>query len=220
MLNNLTVNKLIEIQPPSASPDKTYKSRVEEINDKGIWVANPTKQGALVTLPLGTEIKVTYGDELCIYSFKTIIKSKVNSPLPMLLLEKPDPKSIERIQRREFVRVPANTPFEYGIITTGMEQEGVDLHKTNTLDISGGGLRFLTNMSLQEKDLLQINLTLENELMILIGQIMRISDYSKNNNPGLKAVGVKFVNIHEADRDKIIKFVFDWQRQMRRKGLL
>jgi c-di-GMP-binding flagellar brake protein YcgR len=220
LLPSLTINKLIEIQVASISSTISYKSRVEEIDARGIWIANPTFQGSLVLISVGEEIIATYGDDLCIYSFSSTVLSIAREPLPMLLLAQPEPKKVTRIQRRDFVRVPAILPVEFGIISPDQDLTAIKTYKANTIDISGGGLKLLTNILVKERDLLQLTLFLEGEAMILSGIVIRANIEVEEDNPKPASVGVQFVNIHESDRDKVVKFVFDWQRQMRRKGLL
>ncbi|MDW7675078.1 MAG: flagellar brake domain-containing protein [Bacillota bacterium] len=221
MLKNLTVNKLLEVEVEGSSSRKVYKSRIEEINSEGIWIANPIERGNLVMLSVGETVKISYGDDICVYIFPATIKKRVNDPLPMLLLEQPDSDKVIRVQRRDFVRINVVMPLKFGITSGRFDDLAeVELHEAKTIDISGGGLKLLTKVQIKEHNLLKINLSLSGEMLILYGKAVRVSAMSEEHLQGLYAVGVQFINIPESDRDKIIKFVFDWQRQMRRKGLL
>jgi c-di-GMP-binding flagellar brake protein YcgR len=215
------VNKLIELQvvhKPSESV--SYLSRVEEIDARGIWIANPTHQGSLVLIPVGEEITVFYGDEICIYKFPSVVLSRQKTPLPMLLLAHPEPQKVMRIQRRDYVRIPAKVPVEYMIVSAEQDVTKQKKFKTTSVDISGGGLNLVTNVPLNKQDLLQLTITLDGEPIVLNGIVIRTSSQVKLNNLKQTTAGVQFINIQENDREKIIKFVFQWQLNKRRKGLL
>lgn len=215
----MSVNKSIEIK--RFAPDAVYKSRVEVKNQTGLWIATPMQKSIVVTLSVGEHVEVSFGDDTCIYSFPTVILKRVSEPVPMLLIEEPDEKKIVRVQRRDFVRVNAVVPIEFGIVPhDANDLLNMKLEKANTIDISGGGLKFLTEKKVREKDMLQINLSLNNNHIITFGKVVRVISYENELNNKLWAIGVQFTNIHESERDNIIRFVFDWQRQMRKKGLL
>ncbi|MBS4024783.1 MAG: flagellar brake domain-containing protein [Clostridia bacterium] len=220
-MKSLTVNTLIEIQiVKNAKEIISYKSRVEEIDARGIWIANPTFKGSVVLIPVGEEITAVYGDELCIYSFPSTVLSRVNNTLPMLLLAHPEPQNVTRIQRRDYVRIPAKVPVEFGIASPDKDLTDLTTFKANSVDISGGGLKLLTNVPVKERDLLQLTLFIEGEAILLYGTVIRANIEVGENRAKNSTVGVQFVNIHESNRDRIVKFVFNWQRQMRRRGLL
>ena len=81
-------------------------------------------------------------------------------------------------------------------------------------DISGGGARISTDAPIEIGDILEIDLSEDlNTKNEVVSRVTHI--YSKNH---LTEAGVEFVLIKEPDRDKIIKYVF--QRQIELKKTL
>lgn len=97
------------------------------------------------------------------------------------------------IQRRKYVRMPYITDFF-------LEKEDGNI-KTQTVDISGGGVRFLTPAILKAEEQFKAQLRLNNfEPMIKIeGYILKKNFYKSNEYV------MEFAQIREYDRDKIIQ---------------
>lgn len=211
----------MSIQIELTSTKESYRSRVEAIEKDGFWIATPIKKSMIVPISIGQDLTLSFGVDTCIYKFPSSVIKRVAEPVPMLFVKYPLEKEIQRIQRRYYVRVNAVTPIEYGILDpTDKDNKNVELLPGNTIDLSGGGLQFITKHNVPENKLLQINLNLNNEKLIVFAKPARIRPYPDEKDRQYWAVGVQFINISESERDKIIKYVFDWQREMRKKGLL
>ena len=189
-----------------------YRTRIEEVGEKIIAVGAPIVDGEVVPLREGTKVKLIYWDEVSAYSFEGEIMQRVSVPIPMFILELPD--SITKVQRRNFVRVPATYPFNFQILN----QEGLsDVYKGTMIDLSGGGIRFLTEERMENKSLIyaQLNLpsgTLETPLRVC--RVERTEDSKRYR------VSTEFHELAERVRDRIIRCVFDIQRDLRKKGLV
>ena len=97
------------------------------------------------------------------------------------------------IQRRKYVRMPYITDFF-------LERESGNI-KTQTVDISGGGVRFLTDKLLASEQHFKAQLRLNNfEPMIKVeGHILKKNFYKTNEYV------MEFAQIEEKDREKIIQ---------------
>ncbi|HBV85995.1 flagellar brake protein [Desulfosporosinus sp.] len=189
-----------------------YRSRIEEVGERLLSVGVPFENGELVPVREGTKVKITFYDETAVYSFEGKIMQRIAIPLPILVLVLPD--SVEKVQRRDFVRVPASFPVTFRMVT----KEGLsDLYKAIMLDLSGGGMRFSTPVKVENKSLLYAQLSLpygEIQTPVRVCRVFNIEDTK------LYSVSVQFHEISERERDKIIRCVFDIQRAMRKKGLV
>lgn len=223
MLKNLTVNRSVDIEVKAPGGSKTYKSRVEEVKTGEIVIAMPIKEGRLINLRKDELVKIIFWDDSSIYTFEKPIKSRVSEPIPTFNVDFPEKSDVTRIQRRNFVRVEANVPIEYGQIPNdGTDLSEIKYHKGTSIDISGGGLKFLTKLALNLKDVVHINLWLNenSDPLSLFGKVVRAIPATGENKDGYLSIGVEFLNISNREQDSIIKFVFDWQRTMRKKGLI
>jgi len=189
-----------------------YKTRIEEVGERLLSVGVPFDHGELVPVREGTKVKITFWDETAVYSFEGKIMQRIAVPVPIFVLVLPD--KVDKVQRRDFVRVPASFPITFRMVT----REGLsDLFKAVMLDLSGGGMRFSTKERIENKSLLFVQLSLPNGEIQTPVSVCRVESIE---NTKQYSVSVKFHEISERERDKIIRCVFDIQRAMRKKGLV
>jgi len=83
-------------------------------------------------------------------------------------------------------------------------------------NISGGGLKMLCNKSFNEGDELAIKLFLPDQAQDLevTGEVV----WTCENIDGGYKVGIKFIDIDERARERIVRYIFAWQRKMLRAG--
>ncbi|WP_425806980.1 flagellar brake protein [Desulfitobacterium sp. Sab5] len=189
-----------------------YKTHLDEVGEKILSVFVPIAQGELVPLHEGTNVKVIFWDEVAAYTIETVIIQRIAVPVPLFVLELPD--KIHRVQRRNFVRVPAYYPITFRYVN----RQGLsDSIKGTMLDLSGGGMRFQTKEKVDKGAILIANLDLPSGLMQVSARVCRVYKIEDSQNYG---ISVDFYQITERERDRIIRCVFDLQRAMRKKGLV
>ncbi len=213
----LVINQSIEIQKKEDfdnDPDKYYASRIEDINEKGIVIGTPIEKSVLVDLRPNSTVIIWLNEAIASYALFCRVRARIYEPLPLTFLDWPH--DIQRIQRRNYVRVPASLQIEFS--TGEKDAEGKEIfHSALTGDISGGGLNFTTSVKLSTKDPLKIILHLPGqEEIVLEGKITWIVHQSHNRY----FVGIKFMKISEGIREHIIKYIFIRQRDLIRKGVL
>lgn len=208
----LSVGLLVDIIVPEGEYEGKYRSRIEEIGEKIVSIGAPYERGEVVPLREGTKIQITFWDETAAFSFEADIMQRVAVPVPIFILQLPD--SVEKVQRRNYVRVPAVFPVAFQLVT----RQGLsDIKKAMMLDLSGGGMRFSTKELVENKSILYVHLTLPNGEMQTPVRVCRV-EWIENANR--YRISVEFHDIPERERDKIIRCVFDIQRAMRKKGLV
>jgi hypothetical protein len=111
---------------------------------------------------------------------------------------------VELIQRRDYVRVEAFVPVTY-------QPDGPDgwTATANTLDVSGGGFRVADAEGLRLGDMLRFRLELGEgeEPVQAVAQVVR--------EAGDDAFGMRFVEILERDRQRLVRWVFARERLAR-----
>ncbi|HWQ43414.1 MAG TPA: PilZ domain-containing protein [Desulfosporosinus sp.] len=210
--NKLSVGLTVGIVVPDGEYKGRYRSNIEEVGEKLLTVGAPFERGNLVPLREGTKLKLTFCDETSAYTFEAEIMQRIAVPLPMLVLELPD--SIAKVQRRNFVRVPAVYPVTFRMVT----REGIsDIYTGTMLDLSGGGMRFLVEEQIDNKSLIYVHLTLPNEDLQTPARVTRVQKIEDSKR---YVVSVEFHDLSERERDRIIRCVFEIQRAIRKKGLV
>jgi c-di-GMP-binding flagellar brake protein YcgR len=86
------------------------------------------------------------------------------------------------------------------------------------VDISGGGLRFVSNYAYEPGMLVHccysLNIEGKYKEYNLVGKVLYVDE---TNKPGLYEHRVQYIDINTEDREEIIRFIFDEERKNRRK---
>lgn len=96
-----------------------------------------------------------------------------------------------------------------------------DNYKCTIVDISGGGIRAFSKRQLEKNELVYVKFTLnfnsgDKETDVLA----KVVDSQKNSkDETMFDSRLQFINISEADREEIVKYVFEQQRNMLKKEL-
>lgn len=214
---DLKVNKRVEIIIENSYYAGSYPSRVEEILPDIIVLAAPLKRGVVVPLRVGDTIKVNYYGKTAGYSFTTKVIATSYKRIPLIAVEKP--QEFTKIQRRSYIRVPARIPVRFTLLDD--QKKPTELNCCcETIDISGGGVALLSSTALPCGSCMEMELNVPRKGTIrVIGKVAR-SEEKKTEYGKMTLLGISFVEIEESDRDKIIQYVFEIQRDMRRKGLI
>lgn len=192
-------------------------SRIEDIQGKKLVVAMPVDSTNRLVIPMSNEH--IYGSAIskgCRYRFFTTFRDKAMDTIPVWIIDMPE--TVERYQNREFVRVPVTMPLKVRV----MDEDGAlgPLTETTTVDISGGGIAFTwlkrvkvgTSVSVEINNLPGIG-TLS--LMCMVARCMA----KETEDATTYLIGVRMLNLTRPIRNKLVKFIFDIQRQNLAKGI-
>jgi len=216
-ISGLKVNQLVEIEVMKDAEPEVYRSRVENISNSWIILGAPLVKGSPILLLPGTQIRVNYYDSQAVYTFEAEVISQSSGLKPTVTVSRPI--SIRRTQRRNFVRLDSKLPVSFVVINDELVEAG-NPQRGTTLDISGGGIRFETSEHLPEGTVLDLNIELSGTGKVsALGKVVR-AVASGNKGKNTYVIGVQFMIIEEKERDKIIRYIFDKQRELRQRGLL
>ncbi|HEX3033121.1 MAG TPA: PilZ domain-containing protein [Bacillota bacterium] len=212
-----------EIELTFADRDnEVYRARVDSVTDTSIVICTPSYQNKPLALAAETGVKVIYVDQLAIYSFTSVIKSVYGSPQDKFTIAIPE--NIDRTQRRNFVRVDVSLQMTF--FTQNEDQISFETFNTKTRDLSGGGLRFDFDERLPLETTLDVLIDLPATGCVpaygkvsVVGKVVRCLPIG---SPARRkySIGVEFVVVEKQDREAIIRYLFEHQRQLRKQGLL
>lgn len=183
-----------------------YKSKIQDVEDDTISIYLPSAEGRYLPLEIGEETQIFYyGDRDKVFSFKCkVVKRGTQGNVRLLTMGKP--YDIERIQRRNFVRVSYIETVLYGV---NEDEEDITYKKATLLDLSGGGLRFKTSEKLEKEELITLRLKYYDDVLYLKSKVVR----RNMNDTGDYTYGVEFIDISDISREKIIRLVFQIMRK-------
>lgn len=213
MEHKLGVNEKFELVVKEGPFKGNYLSQVADIHDTTIEVTIPYVRGEIIPLRLNLGITMNFIGEQAAFLYETKIIDRIDEPVPMLILEYPQKK--HRVQRREYFRLDVKKKVNYRILDDNLKPI-TKMKETETIDISGGGLKMVLNEVINKGTLIELYIQIpELENTAIISRIVNIFDL-----PDGIAVGVKFVEIDRYIREDIIGWLFDYQRELRQRGML
>jgi c-di-GMP-binding flagellar brake protein YcgR len=213
------INEVLYIQIASADEkedSKEYKSRIADVDEHSFLIEVPMQQGSsrLKRLFFGEELSISYITEDGVrHYFNTYVTGFEEDVVRLVRIRKPLPDDITKIQRRSFLRVHANLE---------MAIQGEDLTRAVGLteDIGGGGLSIYGEPSfpIAEGQKLKCWLLIPYRNAVIEhanfeAEVVRI----KALETGRQLCMLKFVQISDSERQKIIKFCFERQLDYRTK---
>ena len=183
--------------------NEEYASRVISLDSEiELMVENPSKEGKEVRFLNGTKLDVVFQVENHgLHSFETEIVAKVREKINLLKLRRLG--EVKKLQRRNFYRVKS----DLDVIVRRLGD--VIFEETIILDISGGGLKFLSRQDFKLGDLVELNITLLGEDLDLEAKVVKVDKIGF----GKSEVSVEFYDLYEDDQNVIVKYVFEKQRR-------
>ncbi|MBC7337263.1 MAG: PilZ domain-containing protein, partial [Clostridia bacterium] len=153
----------------------------------------------------GTKVKVRWTEKGRLFRGEVELRCKGGRFIPFV--EVSFPLSFEPIERRRHRRVKAIVPLEYRKI------EGGPFKASQTLDISGGGLRIKVDEDIKVEDELELLIYLpESEVISALARVVRIEEDNTH-----KIAGLEFMIIDERYRRNIVNFVFKTELKERQR---
>lgn len=209
---------------------KTYGSMVHDIlSEDTLEIVMPTEKNKLILLPVDSEYDVVfYGEHGLFQCFVRIIDRYKSNNIYILVVELIS--NLRKYQRREYYRFSCSLEM----CARHLEEEeiqaiesrkpysltpGLPLKQSVIVDISGGGLRFISSQKYEPESLLYCNYKLivngEKKTYEIVSKVLAVKELE--NRRGIYEHRVQYYNIREGVREEIIKYIFEEERKSRRK---
>lgn len=210
-----SINTALVLETINNSEKSVYKARIADIKEQDIFIEMPMNEATkrIEAPAIGTELRVWFqAPDNSKASFDTTVTGRVKENIAMLIIAKPDPKSIYKKQRRDFIRVPAI--IEVAVVVQTKEADIKIIAKTE--DISGGGfsVRYDSNIIINEtqKGRAWLVMPKKNETISHAYGEVDIVKVKYPDNPLNKAwASFKFTHITEGERSKVVQYTFEKQ---------
>jgi c-di-GMP-binding flagellar brake protein YcgR len=217
----IQIGDIITLELKNSDQVEKYKCRLVDRKDKEFYIDYPLSINTNRTVFLldGTQLNATFvgPDGSSVFLFETEIKGRIKKNIPMLILSFPGNENLIKIQRRQYVRI--ETAIDIAIHPLDFEFSPFTAISD---DISAGGTSFLipTDSDLRQGMNVQIWMVLvvqngEYHYMKLQGKIARIIEFTETRYK----VSLQFVDITSQETQLLLRFCFDRQLEIRRRGL-
>jgi c-di-GMP-binding flagellar brake protein YcgR len=212
------VNQFLYLHVASSDEEDAsieYKSRIADSSEDELLINVPIIEGSgrLKRLFLGDELSASYISEDGVKSFfNSHVTGFKEEVVKLVRIRKPDPGSVTKVQRRNFLRVAAELE-----IAISMSSNARFIGVTD--DVGGGGISFLVDARWPVKQ----ETILDCWLLVPFrngsidhaqfkAEVIRVKPLETKNQ-----IMVKFSSISDGERQKIIRYCFERQLDIRKK---
>lgn len=226
----IEIGKIVDVEVIGDEKySNVYKSKIDDIENEEIKIGLPIEKGVVVPLRIGSRIKISMLEEDAIYSFYGKLKSRVRKPYPYFKMDYPE--KINRVQRRNFVRVTLNLIVSLIIKKEESkkkenkekkEKEKIEDKelKVVSMNISGGGMYIMSGVKLNKKEEMYVNFNLPDGTECKNIKIKIRREQKLNENERTRyGYGLVFENVNLKTSDAIVSYLFGLQRDRRKKGI-
>ena len=205
---------------------KSYQSRVLDVlSEDRVEIAMPMEKSKLILLPVDGEFDLYFYSNSGLYQcYARVVDRYKNNNLYVVVFDLIS--NLRKNQRREYYRFSCALEMNSRQLEEE-EQAAISGDKNSLLvpqlplkssvivDISGGGLRFVANYAYEPQSLIlcRYNLLIggENKEYNLVGKVL--SSRELENRKGVYEHRVQYINMDAAEREEIIKYIFDEERK-------
>lgn len=228
-ITELQIGTKLELEPFDENGIRLDYSLVSEfewlVDARTAMVAAPIHEGVIYQLNLGTALNVYFVKkseyEYEMFSYKAVVKGReMNGNLALLKLE--ISSDIEKVQRRKYYRLGCSLPVKFRVADSMDELTGgnIPFRKTIATNLSGGGICLLLEDRLEVGKLVECEISPEEDKAIrFFGKVIR--DEKRELETRFKySAGIAYINIDNKDRETVVKYIFNQQRKLRKKGFI
>ncbi len=189
-------------------------------------IAAPIFEGRIVPLPNYSELGIYFTKRIgglpSLYKFNAIIRSRsVTDNLHILTVEKQG--DIMNVQRRNYFRLDCFVEVRYRIL----DPEGDDKYdkdktyiNTWTNNLSGGGVCLMLEEKAPAGTIVECEIFSDtNRPVKFYGKVIRFEETGKDGKYKFEA-GIAYIEISDNDREVIVRYIYEEQRKLLRKGLI
>jgi c-di-GMP-binding flagellar brake protein YcgR len=188
------------------------------VTDDVVTVRLRVREDARLPLAAGTPVSVTAIDRTSVVTFESVVlnRMRLGGALEVLLA---NPESVEDANR-SFFRFAYQLPVR--LTLPPVEDQPGRQVDAETLDLAGGGIACMMGERVDVGSPVEVSLPLDDRVARPVtarGHIVRVVAQPAARKLTYR-VGIVFDGIAEADRQRLINFIFAKQREYRQRGLL
>lgn len=206
------INQKLSLTRITTSDTENYPTYVKDLDDEMFFVDIPTKGGIAIPVYDGDPVEIAAVTKEGIYVGISIIQKIAKGRISGIWITYPD--SLQKIQRREFMR----WEFKFAFTLSAMSKGGnIDEIEVECANFSGGGIASRTISPIPRDKYLRVKLEYKD---IEIDSRVKLIHVQHDSVRKRYVTGLKFLEIDKKTSDKIHKAVVASQLELRRKGLI
>ena len=206
--------------------DETTRGLIHDIIDEKLYVSIITDDKQFKLLYVGDRLRCVVFEELTGTAFDAVVTNRILGDIPTYELS--ELSNFQKIQRRQDVRISCTIPVFYtnNEYLLNLNMENIEKRDINSVmkyskegwmvDLSAGGLKFTCGESFKSNDEILLAFDIKDKKVLIKGQALH-KEISISSKKTLYSYGIRFIDISEEQREKIIGFLFVLMRKNRLK---
>lgn len=186
-------------------------SKVENIETDGLVLSMPIKRRSIFFVAIGEKINVYFPKRGSFYCMEAKVEKKDYCPLPLITvfpLGRPF-----KMQKRKYFRLQTPLKIYFKLSDTEV------WNKVYVCDISAGGIKFPLNHRLKSGKQIEVRIPNILDDNVLKAVIVRLEE-KQDRTIFPYDIAIKFIDIDDGTRDKIVKYLFRKQMKLIKKGIV
>ncbi len=220
----------------SSGANQVYHSQIYDINEDGrLKVGMPIEGGKVIPLSIDSKLDACFYTSAGLYQSRILVVDRYKEG-NLYIMEIELLSELQKYQRRQFYRLSCTIDIKYRVFgETEIEEynKAEDLAEKEAivtreplkpaiiLDISGGGVRIVSNEKHEKGDVVFMHLQIayggkEREYGLL-GNVIRSA--TVKDIAGKYEHRIEYRNIKGSTREELIKFIFEEERKRRQREI-
>jgi c-di-GMP-binding flagellar brake protein YcgR len=208
----IKINDNLQVRTPEEEIPTTYYSRIDDIVDGKLVIAWPTNAGIRLIARRDQILDFSFMSNGVPSAFTGLIDETAMNPMPQITIILSS--AVTQVQRRQNYRIKCLIPLEItGSITEG-SQDGNESSlyiQTTTYDLSASGLAVRHPKRIPEGSLVEIKIGLPDNKPAIKAPCRIIYSEAFTENTKLYRTGIQYLAINEAERARIVRYVYRTQ---------
>lgn len=213
------------LNPDELDDFKKVASKLQGINENSLLIDAPIHGSMVYPVHIGATLNVYFSrktdKQIDVFRFKArVVGREYSGNLALLQIEAEG--KMQMIQRRQFYRLECSLPLKYRIVTTMNPEYNKEIKFKASLsrNLSGGGLCICIEDRVNIGETVECEINLYEDVTIrFYGVVVRLEENDLENKYKFLA-GITFKKIGNKDREAVVKYIFEQQRKLRKKGLI
>lgn len=212
--SHITVNDILQVRLMDDPNSATYHTRIDDISEGKLIIAWPTNGGIRLLLHRDQILDFYFVRDGTPHLFSGLVDETKQEPLPLITIILSSP--VSQVQRRQNFRVKCLIPVEIaGTIREDPRSNATTVLSIKTVsnDLSASGISVRFAKRIPEGSIINIKLSLpDSGPPISIPCSIIYSEYLTENQI-LYRTGVHYLALSEAERARIVRYVYRTQLQ-------
>jgi len=217
--NDIHIKQRVEIAIKSIKKTHNFGSIIIRKNDNSIFFRMPTSQQAPNVIKKGVPCELTIHTDRSQVSFiGEVVAIHPGNP-PSVQINRPSEDQLTVRTKGSEYGLMDEIPLTYRVMRDPVTPIS-DMKKAKTVSIGPGDCVIATIQALKQDNYVEINYSLppDDTSVTLVGKVVDCNEIKTGAQVSYECQ-IKYDIIRPSEQDKIVKYIFDKQRSLRKRGM-